>query len=307
MSMNRLDLKVGFSCNLRCKFCIQGEKRFQYKPKTLKELTKLMKQNYETGIKEIVLTGGEPTIHKDIIDIIKCAKKMGYKLIQIQSNGRMFCNINFCKSLISAGATEFALSLHGSSAKIHDNITQTKGAFKQTINGIKNLKDLDQHVMVNVVITKNNYKDLPNISKLFIYLGVNFFQFAFVHINWQNRYLSTKKDSKLIVPKKSEIMPYVKKALDMGIKSGKRVVTEAIPYCFMQGYENCVGEKTIPQTIVEDATRTIEDFGKYRKNHAKIKTLKCDNCFYFNICEGPWKEYPELYGWGEFKPVISRE
>ena len=44
----------------------------------------------------VVLVGGEPTIRKDIIEIVKYAKQLGFKKIQIQTNGRRFAYKNFC-------------------------------------------------------------------------------------------------------------------------------------------------------------------------------------------------------------------
>ncbi|MBI2134881.1 radical SAM protein [Candidatus Woesearchaeota archaeon] len=299
----RLDLKVGFSCNMRCNFCVQGDKRLCYKDKTTEELTKLIEENYARGIKEIVFTGGEPTVRKDIVRLVWHAKKTGYELIQIQTNGRRFCYMDFCKAIVMAGATEFSPSIHGSCAEIHDVMTQAPGAFGQVVQGIKNLKKLKQRVMTNTVITKQNYKDLPDIARLLVSLDVDQYQFAFVHILG-----SADKNRDLVVPKKSEIMPYVKKGLDIGINAGKRVMTEAIPYCFMRGYEDYIAERIIPSTRVEDATWTIENYTEFRLNEGKIKNPeKCRDCIYYDICEGPWKEYPEMYGWDEFVPVIKAD
>jgi|TARA_Y100000031_G_scaffold76443_1_gene84148 MoaA/NifB/PqqE/SkfB family radical SAM enzyme len=259
-----------------------------------------MEDNYSRGIKEIVFTGGEPTIHKDIIKLVWNAKRIGYKIIQIQSNGRRFYYLNFCKAMVAAGATQFSSSIHGSCSEIHDSMTQAPGAFKQTVEGIKNLKKLGQYVMTNTVITKQNYKDLPNLAKLLVSLGVEQYQFAFVHILG-----SADKNKNLVVPRKSDIMPYVKDGLDIGIKAGKRVMTEAIPYCFLQGYEEYVAERVIPLTRVEEATWTVENYTEYRVNEGKTKNSKCKNCDNFDICEGPWKEYPELYGWDEFVPIVK--
>ena len=36
-----------------------------------------------------------------------------------------------------------------------------------------------------------------------------------------------------------------------------------------------------------------------------VVTENCIKCKYNKICEGPWKKYPEIYGWDEFKPIIK--
>lgn len=296
--IKRLDLKVGFSCNNLCLFCVQGDKRRKFGDKTTEQLVASLKEAARRGLESVVFTGGEPTIRPDLPLLVATAKKLGFSQIQIQSNGRMFSYPDFCAKLIRAGATEFSPALHGSRAEIHDEVVCSPGSFKQVVEGIKNLKRLNQFVLTNTVITSKNYKDLPNIAKLLAELKVNQFQFAFVHILG-----SAEKNKKWLIPKKSEIMPYVKEGLDIGIGAGVRVMTEAIPYCFMEDYENYIAEKNIPNATVFDANFEIGDFTRYRQTEGKVKAKKCEKCRYFKICEGPWKEYPELFGWSEFKPV----
>ena len=90
----------------------------------------------------------------------------------------------------------------------------------------------------------------------------------------------------------------------VSVESGKKVMTEAIPYCFMEGYEQYIAEQIIPETRVEDATWTVKNYTNYRLTEGKVKGEPCKGCSYNNKCEGPWKEYPEMYGWEEFEPIM---
>jgi MoaA/NifB/PqqE/SkfB family radical SAM enzyme len=296
--MTRVDLKVGFNCNNRCKFCVQGNKREYLAAKSKKEIEKSLKEAFDKGKNEVIFTGGEPTLHPDFLELVKEAKKIGFDEIQIQTNGRMFAYPNFCLKTIEAGATQFSPALHGHNARLHDFLTSVKGSFEQTTKGIRNLKKLNQYVLTNTVITTTNAKYLPQIAKLLVDLDVNQYQFAFVHISGR-----AAENKNWIVPKKSEIIEYVKKGLDIGIKAGKKVMTEAIPYCLMKGYEDQIAEKIIPPSMVYDADFIMEDYARYRKNEGKAKGPDCPECRHYEICEGPWKEYPEIFGWSEFKPV----
>jgi len=296
--MERVDLKVGFYCNNQCVFCVQGRKRDSLPAKDILEIKSSLEEAFLKGKREVVLTGGEPTLHPDFFDIVKIAKKIGFAVIQIQSNGRLFAYEDFCAKAVLAGANQFSPSLHGADAKTHDFLTQAQGSFEQTKKGIKNLKKLKQYVLTNSVITSKNFKRLPQLAKLLVSLGVDQFQFAFVHI------LGTaRQNQSWLVPKKTEVMPFVKKALQIGLDAGRRVTTEAIPYCFLQGYEDCVGERIIPATRIYDAGFTVEDYGKYRFDSGKERGPKCPACKYFGQCEGPWKEYIEIFGWDEFTPI----
>ena len=300
--MKRLDLKVGFQCNNRCVFCVQGDKRYSCPNKSDQEIRKIL-ERMAKDYDGLVFTGGEPTVRPELIDWIKYAKKLGYKFIQIQSNGRMFSYKDYCKALIKAGANEFSPALHGSNAQIHDSLTQVPGSFKQTLQGIKNLRELDQYILTNSVITRMNYKDLPSLAKLLVNLKVDQYQFAFMHIN--QIIAHNKKLIDKIVPRYKEAVPYMKKGIDIGVKAGIRVMVEAVPYCFMEGYERYISEQYIPFTSIIDNKIELADYGAYRKTKGKVKGPQCKKCKYDKICEGPWREYPEIFGWSEFKPVIK--
>jgi MoaA/NifB/PqqE/SkfB family radical SAM enzyme len=151
------------------------------------------------------------------------------------------------------------------------------------------------------VVTAKNYRDLPALARLLVKLGVDQYQLAFVHIvgtAWENR--------KTIVPKKTAVLPYIRKALDAGIKSGAKCYTEAVPFCLMAGYEECVAESVIPEGPVADADFYLENYADYRRNEGKAKRPECKACRWFAACEGPWKEYTDMCGWVEFKPVKKK-
>lgn len=297
----RIDLKVGFRCNNFCAFCVQGDKRERLPAKPMADLRSSLEEGRRSGATGVVVTGGEPTLHENILEIVRQAKSLGYETIQIQSNGRSFCYEKFCRRLIEAGANEFGPSLHGSRPEVHDFLTGSPGSFLQTVSGIRNLKRLGARVITNTVVTKANYRDLPRVAELLVSLGVDQYQFAFMHVSGR---AAENKD--WLVARKSVIEPWVKKGLDVGIRAGRRVMTEAIPYCFMAGYEDCVAERIIPATKIFDAETVIEDYTLTRRTEGKAKAPSCGRCAYDEVCEGPWREYPELFGWDEFEPVLAR-
>ena len=292
----RVDIKTGWNCNNRCLFCVQGDKRSLYGNKTTEEVKKLLEEA-AADADSIVFTGGEVTIRKDLPELVRYARELGFKSIQIQTNGRMLAYRQLCEDLIEAGANEFSPALHGHTPELHDYLTNGKGSFVQTVKAIRNLKELDQLVITNSVITRSNYRHLPELAALLVSLGVDQCQFAFVHP------LGTAAENfTSIVPRMSEIEPFVKRGLDVGIRAQRRVMTEAIPYCFMEGYEIYVAERVIPRTKIMEGHLTIADYTEHRLTEGKAKGPRCRECAFNAMCEGPWREYPETYGWDEFIP-----
>ncbi|MDP2905074.1 MAG: radical SAM protein, partial [Candidatus Omnitrophota bacterium] len=108
----RLDLKIGFLCNNSCLHCVQGNKRAIFGNKPLEVLKKEMRRA-RRSCDAIVFTGGEPTLHKDFLKAVRYALGLGYKAIQVQTNGRLFFYKDFCSEAIRSGADDFCLALLG--------------------------------------------------------------------------------------------------------------------------------------------------------------------------------------------------
>jgi len=294
----RADVKVWFACNNHCTFCVQWDKRYKFKPREIEEIKEILRKEYLDGAKYVVFTWWEPTVHKDLTKVVAYAKELWFMQIQIQSNGTNFDKIDYVKELIDAGVTEFSPSIHGFNKETHDKQVATPWAWNRVIKWLINLRKLWQIVVINSVVTKDNYKEIPELAALLLKLKVTQFQFAFVHILW-----SADKNKENVVPKKSDALPYIHKALDLAKANNIPAYTEAIPYCLMQWYEWAIAENMMPETTVHDAEYVIESYADYRWSDWKSKREECKNCSKYRFCEGPWKEYPEMYGWDEFEPL----
>ncbi len=71
----------------------------------------------------------------------------------------------------------------------------------------------------------------------------------------------------------------------------------------MQGYEDYIAENAIPETEVKTGFNFDNNYLQTKIKKSKEKFSQCNVCSKNNICEGPWKEYPEIYGNEEFKPI----
>lgn len=300
--MQRIDIKLGFSCNNRCAFCVQGDKRNRHGPRPWDRISLDLQEGRNLGAGGVVFTGGEPTMQGHLLAAVVLARKLGYADIQIQSNGRLFAYEGPTRRLIRAGATEFSPALHGSTAEIHDRLTAAPGSHEQTVKGIRTLVGLGVRVITNTVITVVNYQDLPALARLFVELGVHQFQFAFVHVLG-----SAAENRGWLVPRKRDVMPHVHEGLEVGRRAGVRCMTEAIPFCLMRGYEQHVAEQIIPVTRVCDADQTLENYTEYRLSEGKAHGPPCQSCAMASRCEGPWREYPQQYGWDEFQAFKPEE
>ncbi|MBN2498784.1 MAG: radical SAM protein [Deltaproteobacteria bacterium] len=296
---DRLDVKVGFACNNRCRFCVQGRKRERYPRRSFDQVADFLKR-HARSYRGVVFTGGEPCLHPDLLRLVAHARELGFESIQIQTNGRMLAYARLCRDLIAAGVSEFSPALHGHSAACHDYHTRSPGSFEQTVRGIRNLVNLGQKVVSNTVVTRSNFRHLPALAELLAGLGVAQLQFAFVHpVGTAGR--EALFDS--VVPRLELVAPWLHRGLERAEQAGLRAMSEAVPYCFMVEYERFVGERIMPRTRILDAEGEIADYRAYRLEEGKAKGEPCSSCRLQGQCEGPWREYVERFGWGEFEAI----
>ncbi len=310
-----VDIKFGYSCNNNCIHCvIAGHKeRILNEKKPIDRTTDEIKEHLldakKKGASSVVFTGGEVTIRPDFLELLKFAKTEGMN-VGLQTNGRSFCVKDFAgKTLEIVPNMHFEVALHSNRKDAHDKITRVKGSFEQTVAGIKNLIDCGaKSVNFKVVISRLNFKDLEKIVELAYNLGVNGVDIAFPHgMGNARKYWFD------LVPKYTEIHPYVVDAASFGKDKGINVSFEAIPFCFLKCFENCASEINFLEHYMDGTTtelRQVDDPAmNWQEERLRIKSKppQCKECRYFYVCEGVWREYIELYGGKEFKPVAGKK
>ncbi|NYZ78577.1 radical SAM protein [Candidatus Micrarchaeota archaeon] len=300
-----LNLFMGYTCNNHCWFCSE-EMNKAIPDKTTAMVKEELLTAKKTGVQRITLTGGEPTIRADIFELISYASSLNFEEIFIITNGRMLFYKEFARKLAEAGLTHILFSLHAPRAEIHDSLTQVPGSFEQIVQGIKNMVEVGG-VMVdnNTTITKKNYKYLPELAELLVKLGVQYYEFIFINPITVLLYSPDRFEE--LVPTLRQIEKYLHGALDVGIKKGVWCTAEAIPLCYMQGYEKHVTELGMSplRMIVGPNNRYTPDLNTARKEKAKTKAEKCKRCKYYLVCEGAFSQYTEHYGMAEFRPVAG--
>lgn len=304
-------INLGFLCNSYCLFCRQAElKKGMIKNKTTCEIKQEMKRT-ANSFQEVILTGGEPTIRADFFEIIRFAKKLGFKRIQIQSNGRIFSDGGFCKKTVEAGANGFYFSLHGHNSEVHDFLTRTKGSFQQTISGIRNITKLGHKIETNTVITKQNCQYLEKIQKLLISLQVVQQKYSFIHPFADGRCLDCFDR---IVPYYSESSKYIERILELGSNQEVDVIIADVPLCLMpKKIKNLELTGKLGDYFnleVASSKKNVKFKKKCSKKHMKKSSLKvkgqnCHLCKFDHMCEGIWRVYAEKRGFSELAPVKS--
>lgn len=151
-------------CNLNCKLCYSRDAESDRKKELSTEqsitlINKLEKEN----VLYLFLDGGEPLMRYDFFDLLPVITS---KFCTWLSTNGTLIDKEAARELKKSHINTVFVSLHGSNERIHDTITQKKGAFKETIKGIENLKNTGVHTMLSCQISKTNVKDIEEYIKL---------------------------------------------------------------------------------------------------------------------------------------------
>ena len=155
----RLDLALTYRCNNNCLHCYNVEGR------DLKELStgdwkKILDKAWELGIPHIIFTGGEPTLREDLPDLIAHAENNG-QITGLNTNARRLSDAHYVERLVEAGLDHVQITVESNEAEVHDQMVQSKGAFPQTIKGLKNALASPLFVMTNTTMLRTNVHTIP--------------------------------------------------------------------------------------------------------------------------------------------------
>lgn len=166
-----LRLSITDRCNLRCKYCMP-EKGIKLTSRqamlSYEEIINVVKILSELGISKVRLTGGEPLIRDDILDLIKELKKIeGIEDISLTTNGLLLDK--YLDDLYKLGIERINISLDTLDSKKYREITRG-GEVSKVLNAISNSVKIGiKSIKVNTVITRYlDEEDIYNLIKLTI-------------------------------------------------------------------------------------------------------------------------------------------
>jgi MoaA/NifB/PqqE/SkfB family radical SAM enzyme len=212
-------VRTGYTCNSYCRFCNQGDARERLGDRPASDVESDILEAADRGVKTLVLAGGEATLREEIHGWVRTARMAGMTNVVIQSNGRMLAYSEFTRELIDAGARVFAIALHGATEACHDYHTRSPGSFRQTIKGIRRVRELGAKVIVNTVITRSNFRHLSEIVGLCHRLGV-----GTIRLIWPAEEGEALINAPRMIPNPDLVQPHLVEAKAFGTRLGRRVL-----------------------------------------------------------------------------------
>lgn len=138
--VNGVELSIDYRCNLRCRHCsaYKFDKMREGKEElSLEQIKSIVDQVKELGGYIVCLVGGEPSLRKDLVDIVKYIRLRKMAAIII-TNGTVL-NEEGIKKLKGAGLFGALVSLNGVGGA-HDDFVGSKNAYTKAMNTLQTFK-----------------------------------------------------------------------------------------------------------------------------------------------------------------------
>jgi len=159
-------------CNHRCAYCYNVWKLDNHKISE-KELTTdewksvFKKLKKETGCTSVSLSGGEPTLREDFLEILDSIHTLKIEPVLISNGSNL--TPDFIKECIKRGVKLFELPLSGPCKEIHNEIAGND-SWNTLINALVTIRSLGKQVVVVFVATTKNLPFFEDTLKLAIAL-----------------------------------------------------------------------------------------------------------------------------------------
>jgi radical SAM protein with 4Fe4S-binding SPASM domain len=166
----RMDLAVTYRCNNDCAHCYNARER-NFPELDTDHWKLVIDKLWELGVPHIVFTGGEATLRNDLPELIHHAESNG-QITGLNTNARRLADMDYVNQLVEAGLDHVQITVESCDEQIHDEMMQSKGAFRQTIRGLRNVLNSKLYVMTNTTMLKSNVHKIPETLDFLAELGV---------------------------------------------------------------------------------------------------------------------------------------
>ncbi len=278
----KLIMNITYKCANRCVFCATGDRISA--ALGWDKIDEILRQHRADGTDQLDIDGGEPTTHPRLVDAIRLARELGYRSINLTTNGRLLRDAALAERVLNSGVSHLLISLHGATAAVHEAATDAPGSFAETLAGIDNVMALrPAHVEtgMNVTIVTANVDHLMALTALAIAKG-----FTKINFQFTTPFGRAWED---VVPPLDEAAAAVMRVID---RYADQIAIHVInaQFCAFPGYEKWVAGdlQKLGRTMVFAADpRFPEQVNLYEWLGARReKRDVCAACPWTTACEG---------------------
>lgn len=160
------------SCNLRCQMCYfsDPERRKElHGVMSAAEVESLAKALFHRALKLQIGCGAEPTIYRDLTEVVRWGQRCGVPHIALTTNGNLLDEERL-QELVDAGLNELTLSLHGITRETYERL-MTGGIFERFLDVLAAARAVKSRhaafsVRINYTMNADNVEELAQLPQL---------------------------------------------------------------------------------------------------------------------------------------------
>jgi pyrroloquinoline quinone biosynthesis protein E len=223
-------------CPLQCPYCSNPLELERVNTElTTAEWQDVMRQAAELGILQIHLSGGEPTVRKDLEDIVEVAAKVGLYTNLITAGVTL--TRDRLKRLKELGLDHVQLSIQDVDDANAEKISAYKNGLAKKRELGKWVRELDMPLTINAPIHRHNIENLPNIINFAVEMGAGRIEVANIqYYAWALKNRASLMPTRAQVLKSAEIVEEAKERL-----KGIMVFDFVVPDYYAKTPKPCMG------------------------------------------------------------------
>jgi len=273
-------IQVTRLCNQKCRICSNPEREATL---SLEEAFRMIDDFQARGYDGVILTGGEPTLHEGIPEMLTHARERGLHARMI-TNGQRLADRDLMQRYVAAGLNHLHVSILSPDPEVQAFLTCNEASLDRAFRTIENAGALGVNVDVNTPINHYNAKDLDRLVRLIVD------RFPFVrHFVWNNLDPSMNRAAQNpdVIHHLWEFEVSLFRAMTFLQSTGRTFRAEKVPLCYMAEFAWASTETRKIVKGEERIVRFLDEKGMVRETafrHGKAEA--CSRCTFDPICAG---------------------
>lgn len=278
-------IRVNFHCNQSCRFCFVST----HLPPPEDAAVRAAISTAAARGARIVLSGGEPTLNRRLLEYITLAKSASVRPVELQTNAVLLDDPALVDGLVGAALDHVFVSLHGVTAEVSDAVTSAPGTFERTIRGIDNLARTSMRLYLNFVLCEANQHELV----AFVRFVTERWPRARINFSFVAPSTDVVPRERSLIPRYSDAMPHIAAA----IAEAERLGASVMGFESMCGVPLCLVPASLAPYFARNPIPEGFDGGEF------VRAPACTDCALRDRCYGLRRGYAELYGADELRTV----
>jgi predicted NodU family carbamoyl transferase/ferredoxin len=297
----RLALRITTETDLAPAHCTLADLRERTggRARRFDEALRALAEGRRAGCDELVVMRGEATLRPDLPGLVRRARAMGYRYVQVQTDGHALASAPRREALLAAGVDAFEVTVRAGEEALFERLSGVPGSFRPTVLALHALARAGRVSQVTVPLLRSNLRGLGAVVAMLAKLGVKRVQFGFPRpVELREGVMIDE------LPRLEVASVYLRQALALAARSGLAVTTEAVPFCHLPPEARGGGE------AAQDWSRhRVDDLHVLHESAAVARGTQrpdpppCRGCAARDACPRTWALYLELVGSDELRPL----